>query len=767
MRNFICSTLIVVFAAAVCVAQVPTSNHVYFLVEENEPYTSVIGNSSLPYINGLAQKYGLATSYYGNTHPSIGNYFMMTTGQIYTNDDSYLGPLPSSVDNIVRRLMTAGKTWKSYAEGVPYAGYLGGNTLSNGDYYKRHDPFSYFSDVANSSTEKMNLVDTNQLVTDLANNQSPNLSFIVPNGMDDAHDGTPQAMDNWLSQYVPKILASKGFQEDGILFITFDESVDTDTTHGGGHIMTIVISPKGKAGYKSTTLYQHQSLLKSMLLALSLPTDLLAASTAPDMGEFFGASTAPAPTPTPTPTPTPKPTPTPIPTPTPKPTPTSAPTTGAGVTITAPANGATSGSPVTVVASATASSGKTIMTMRCYVDGVSAYTVSANHINYSLAMTAGTHHLIINAWDNTGAVYVSGSTTITVGSASAPAPTPTPTPAPITGAGVTITAPVTGATSGSPVTVVASAAAPAGRTISTMRCYVDGISAYTVSANHIKYSLAMSAGTHHLIINAWDNTGAVYVSGSTTITVGGASSGAPVPTPTPTPTPAPVAPSGSFDTYPSTALVTSHMEDDTWNSCNCGGTGSNPSSETLSKANSEATFKITGNGGGVSGWLWYSAFGSADANNWIMDYDVTPSTNLATAAALEFDGNQTGSRGNFVFGTECNFGYNPSRKTVWRFWTTSGGETWGTTTYACPITQANHTYHVQMHFIASSGTYEVAHVKVTDTTTGTVVQNDQNLGVFNSVGSDSGHGNSLDVQEDVPGSASLAASYQNITLVRW
>src|SRR5205823_8871854 len=64
-------------------------NHIVMVVEENTDYTSVIGSSSMPYLNGLAQQYGLATQYYANTHPSIGNYFMMTVGTIITNDDSY------------------------------------------------------------------------------------------------------------------------------------------------------------------------------------------------------------------------------------------------------------------------------------------------------------------------------------------------------------------------------------------------------------------------------------------------------------------------------------------------------------------------------------------------------------------------------------------------------------------------------------------------------------------------------------------------------
>src|SRR2546426_951023 len=48
-------------------------DHVLIVLEENNDYSSVT-SSSMPYLTGLAAQYGLATQYYANTHPSIGNY---------------------------------------------------------------------------------------------------------------------------------------------------------------------------------------------------------------------------------------------------------------------------------------------------------------------------------------------------------------------------------------------------------------------------------------------------------------------------------------------------------------------------------------------------------------------------------------------------------------------------------------------------------------------------------------------------------------------
>src|SRR3954467_11504822 len=59
-------------AAVPAAAPIPHFEHVFIVVEENENYDDVIGNTAdMPYLNQLATHYGLATNYYANTHPSI------------------------------------------------------------------------------------------------------------------------------------------------------------------------------------------------------------------------------------------------------------------------------------------------------------------------------------------------------------------------------------------------------------------------------------------------------------------------------------------------------------------------------------------------------------------------------------------------------------------------------------------------------------------------------------------------------------------------
>src|SRR6185503_3935110 len=83
------------------------------------------------------------------------------------------------------------------------------------------------------------------------------------------------------------LISSSTFQKDGLLVIVFDEAETSDSTDGGGHVAALIVSPKAKQGHQSKALYQHQSTLRLILQGLGIQTYPAAASTAPDMGEFF------------------------------------------------------------------------------------------------------------------------------------------------------------------------------------------------------------------------------------------------------------------------------------------------------------------------------------------------------------------------------------------------------------------------------------------------------------------------------------------------
>jgi phosphatidylinositol-3-phosphatase len=269
--------------------------HVFVVVLENHSYSSVIGNSSMPFLNGLAKSYAYAKSYYANTHPSIGNYFELTTGQIISNNDGYTQTV--TADNIVRHLISARKTWKEYSEGLPSVGYIGGD---NGEYSEHHNPLSYFSDVRNSTAQRQNLVPFTRFSIDLSNHALPQYSFIVPDDDHNGHDCPDTipsctdserlaAADSWLRANIEPLVLSSEFNayRGGLLVIVFDESATSDTAHGGGHVAWVVVGPEVKRSHVSTTLYQHPSTLRLMSEAIGLTTFPGAAATAPDMEEFI------------------------------------------------------------------------------------------------------------------------------------------------------------------------------------------------------------------------------------------------------------------------------------------------------------------------------------------------------------------------------------------------------------------------------------------------------------------------------------------------
>jgi phosphatidylinositol-3-phosphatase len=259
----------------------PSSAHVVMVVEENHSYSQVIGNSAMPYLNGLASQYGLATQYFGDVHPSIGNYLMLTTGIPETIDDSFTGTI--SDDNVVRELVKANKTWHSYAESLPNVGYVGGDAYP---YLRHHNPFTYLTDV-NGTAQANNLVPFSQFAADLSAGKLPDYSFVIPNAMNDAHDGTLAQADQWLQANIDPVIKNAAFQKNGVVVIVFDESVMTDVSHGGGHVAMVVVGPKVKKGFQSTTTYQHQSTLRFVLSTLGVNSYPGAAAVATDMGEFF------------------------------------------------------------------------------------------------------------------------------------------------------------------------------------------------------------------------------------------------------------------------------------------------------------------------------------------------------------------------------------------------------------------------------------------------------------------------------------------------
>jgi phosphatidylinositol-3-phosphatase len=239
-------------------AGAPKFSNVFIVVEENRRYSDVVGSPLMPYLNMLINNYGLATQCYANQHHSLPNYLWLTSG---SNDGVTIDTCSPviSQDNAVQELSAAGVSWKAYEQGLPSVGYLGCTSV---EYVKRHDPFAYYDVMLDSTAQEKHIVPLTLLSTDVVNNSFARYNFITPDLCHDMHsdplctNGCTSwsssacwtEADKWLRWHIGPVLNTNMFQAggSGLLKITFDESVGSDTTHGGGHAAWVVISPLAK-----------------------------------------------------------------------------------------------------------------------------------------------------------------------------------------------------------------------------------------------------------------------------------------------------------------------------------------------------------------------------------------------------------------------------------------------------------------------------------------------------------------------------------------
>jgi hypothetical protein len=62
--------------------------------------------------------------------------------------------------------------------------------------------------------------------------------------------------DTWMSTFIPGVQATNWYKSGGIIILTWDESVSTDTSGGvfgnGGHVATLIIDGTPKGAYTSS-----------------------------------------------------------------------------------------------------------------------------------------------------------------------------------------------------------------------------------------------------------------------------------------------------------------------------------------------------------------------------------------------------------------------------------------------------------------------------------------------------------------------------------
>jgi phosphatidylinositol-3-phosphatase len=255
---------------------VPRLDHVFVIMMENTSYSDLLNpaNPDTTFIQSLAQNNGLATNYYGVTHPSLPNYVAAISGSNWGSnsddvaqaDDGYFNHL-----SLTDQLNAASISWKGYMESVPSAGYTGdfgactnpptltgspdptctaGGDTGSALYVRKHNPFMLFPDVFTDPQQAANVVPLTQLSTDLNSRRAPQFVWISPNICNDMHGGAPQCPypnsptdanqaalyqdgDTFLKTWVTAIMHSRAWTRHSAIFVTWDEGGYEDSAPFG------------------------------------------------------------------------------------------------------------------------------------------------------------------------------------------------------------------------------------------------------------------------------------------------------------------------------------------------------------------------------------------------------------------------------------------------------------------------------------------------------------------------------------------------------
>jgi phospholipase C len=282
-------------------AAVRPLDRAFVIMMENQGFDDVVGhldvnnNPDTPYITHLAARYGLATFEFGVTHPSLPNYLSLVAGDYFgvqdDNPSCYAKPSPpppcDKVDttNLIDELEGANISWLEFEQTMPRPGYLGVQYPTTGAalYAQKHNPLVYFKDIASNPARLAKIVPLNhmtELSRALANPvTAPRFVLIVPDQCHDMHGQTPcsdpdQLLlegDAYVQSLVQTIIASPAYTRNSAIILTWDEN-DYSTflgccdspAIGGGHIATIVITPRTTQPIQTATAFNEYSILSTV-----------------------------------------------------------------------------------------------------------------------------------------------------------------------------------------------------------------------------------------------------------------------------------------------------------------------------------------------------------------------------------------------------------------------------------------------------------------------------------------------------------------------
>lgn len=249
-------------------------DHIVIVMEENHSFAEIIGSSSAPFINSLAQQGALFTQSFAVEHPSQPNYLDLFSGMNQgVTDDSC--PHTFSTENLASELAAAGLSFTGFSEDLPSAG---STVCTSGAYARKHSPWINFTNVPTTENQPFTA-----FPTDFTN--LPTVSFVIPNLNDDMHDGTIAQGDTFLQQNLSSYIQFAQ-THNGLLIVTWDE----DDNSASNQVATIFVGPMVKQGQFSETI-NHFNVLRTLEDMYGLTHAGSAASATP-ISDVWQAATA-------------------------------------------------------------------------------------------------------------------------------------------------------------------------------------------------------------------------------------------------------------------------------------------------------------------------------------------------------------------------------------------------------------------------------------------------------------------------------------------
>jgi phosphatidylinositol-3-phosphatase len=247
--------------AANVVAPLPSFEHVVVIVFENKESANLLGNRAAPTFNSYARRYANLTRYYSVTHPSLPNYLALVSGSTHGITSNCTGCVASG-KSLADTIEASGRTWKTYAEGLPSPGYLG---AFNRRYAKKHDPFTYFPDVAGDPQRRARIVPLSRLGVDVRSGTLPSFSLVVPDLCHSMHDCSVRVGDAWLRRNAAPLLSLP----NSVVFVVFDEG--STSIRGGGHTLALALGTAVRPRSSFAGITGHYGLLRTIEQAWGLP----------------------------------------------------------------------------------------------------------------------------------------------------------------------------------------------------------------------------------------------------------------------------------------------------------------------------------------------------------------------------------------------------------------------------------------------------------------------------------------------------------------